>query len=153
MSKMAARAVSLMDRGVFCMKRVIGVLSGFALVLVVAACGGGGPRSVSSDDVAVVGDQQISKADWDALMEQTKQNYKATNHPFPKAGSVELANLRSNVTQFLISSSEYEQEADKLGIKVTDADVDRAARPDQAAVLRQHARAAAAVEGRDPEAL
>ncbi len=105
------------------MKRVIAVLSGFALVLVVAACGGGGPRSVPSDAVAVVGDQTVTKADWDALMQQTKQNYQATNHPFPKAGSVELANLRSNVTQFLISSSEYEQEANQLGIKVTDADV------------------------------
>jgi len=106
------------------MKRVIVVLSGFALVLVVAACGGGGPRSVPSDAVAVVGDQSISKSDWDALMEQTKANYKATNHPFPKPGSVELANLRANVTQFLISSSEYQQEAKKLGINVTDKDVD-----------------------------
>jgi foldase protein PrsA len=123
MSKMAARAVFLMEQGAFCMQRVIAVLSGFALVLLVAACGGGGPRSVSSDDVAVVGDQSISKSDWDALMEQTKANYKATNHPFPKPGSVELANLRANVTQFLISSSEYQQEAKKLGIDVTDKDV------------------------------
>src|SRR5436190_23240062 len=109
--------------GVFCMKRVIAVLSGFALVLVVAACGGGGPRSVPSDAVAVVGDQSISKSDWDALMEQTKANYKATNHPLPKPGSVELANLRANVTQFLISSSEYEQEAKKVGVNVSDKDV------------------------------
>lgn len=117
MRKMAAA-------GVFCMKRVIAALSGVALVLVVAACGGSsGPRNVPSDAVAVVGDQSISKSDWDALMAQTKQNYKATNHSFPAAGSVALANLRSNVTQFLISSSEYQQEADKLGIKVTDKDV------------------------------
>jgi len=105
------------------MKRVIVVLSAFALVLLVAACGGGGPRSVPSDDVAVVGDGTISKSDWDALMQQTKANYKATNHPFPKPGSVELANLRANVTQFLISSSEYQQEAKKLGVDVTDKDV------------------------------
>ncbi|TML55944.1 MAG: hypothetical protein E6G15_02275 [Actinobacteria bacterium] len=109
--------------GRFCMKRVIVVLSAFALVLLVAACGGGGPRSVPSDDVAVVGDGTISKSDWDALMQQTKANYKATNHPFPKPGSVELANLRANVTQFLISSSEYQQEAKKLGVDVTDKDV------------------------------
>jgi len=105
------------------MKRVIVVLFGLALVLAVAACGGGGARSVPSDDVAVVGDGQVSKADWDALMAQTKQNYTATKHPFPKAGSVELANLRSNVTQFLVSASEYEQQADDLGVKVTDDDV------------------------------
>jgi parvulin-like peptidyl-prolyl isomerase len=105
------------------MKRVILFLFGLALLLAVAACGGGGTPSVPSDDVAVVGDGQVSKADWDALMAQTKQNYQATKHPFPKAGSVELANLRSNVTQFLVSASEYDQEAAKLGIKVTDEDV------------------------------
>jgi hypothetical protein len=92
-------------------------------VLAVSACGGGGPRSVPSDAVAVVGDNNVSKADWDALMSQTKQNYKATKHPFPKAGSVELANLRSNVTQFLINASEYDQEAQNLGVKVSDKDV------------------------------
>jgi foldase protein PrsA len=105
------------------MRRIIGVLSGVVLVLAVAACGGGGPRSVPSDAVAVVGDQNITKAQWDQLIQQTKENYKATNHAFPKAGSVELANLRSNATQFLISASEYEQEAAKMGIKVSDADV------------------------------
>src|SRR5262249_7580597 len=116
MSKMAAP-------GAFCMNRIIVVLSGVMLVLALAACGGGGAPSVPSDAVAVVGKQTITKAQWDQLIQQTKENYKATNHKFPAAGSVELANLRSNATQFLISASEYEQEAKKLGIKVTDADV------------------------------
>ena len=93
------------------------------LLLAITACGGGGDRNVPSDAVAVVGDRTITKADWDKLISQTKDNYKATNHAFPKAGSVELANLRSNATQFLISASEYEQEAAKMGIKVSDADV------------------------------
>jgi len=105
------------------MNRIIGVLSGVVLVLAVAACGGGGPRSVPSDAVAVVGDKTIPKSAWDQLIQQTKENYKATNHSFPKAGSVELANLRSNATQFLISASEYQQEAEKMGITVSDADV------------------------------
>jgi parvulin-like peptidyl-prolyl isomerase len=95
------------------------------LVLAVSACGGGGPHNVPSDAVAVVGDSTIAKGDWDALINQTKENYRATKHAFPKAGSVELANLRSNATQFLISASEYEQEASKLGIKVSDADVQK----------------------------
>jgi parvulin-like peptidyl-prolyl isomerase len=107
------------------MRRIIGVLSGVILVAAVSACGGGGPRDVPSDAVAVVGDRSISKADWDALIEQTKENYRATKHPFPKAGSAELASLRSNATQFLVSASEYEQEAAKLGVKVTDEDVQK----------------------------
>jgi len=109
--------------GAFCMRRIIGVLSGVVLVLAVAACGGGGARNVPSDAVAVVGDKTISKSAWDQLIAQTKENYKATNHSFPKPGTPELANLRTNATQFLISASEYQQEADKMGIKVTDADV------------------------------
>jgi parvulin-like peptidyl-prolyl isomerase len=113
----------LYEPGLFAVKRAILVLFGLLLVLAVTACGGSGPKSVPSDAVAVVGSKSINKSDWDALMNQTKQNYKATNHAFPKAGSVELANLRSNVTQFLISASEYEQEAAKLGVTVTDKDV------------------------------
>jgi foldase protein PrsA len=100
-----------------------------AVALLVAACGSSGSGKVSGDSVAVVGGQQISKAQWDALIEQTKNNFKATKRKFPAAGSVELANLRSNATQFLIQSSEYQQEADKLGVNVSDKDVD--ARLDQ----------------------
>ena len=107
------------------MRRLTPILFCTALVLLVAACGGGGGSSnVSSDSVAVVGDQQISKADWDALMAQTQRNFAATKRKFPAAGTVALANLKTNATQFLIQSNEYQQEADKLGIKVTDKDID-----------------------------
>jgi len=111
------------------MRRLVLIGLCAALVLVVAACGGGGSQSVSADSVAVVGDQQITQAEWDALIAQTKHNFAATKKPFPKPGTVDLANLKTNATQFLIQSSEYQQEADKLGIKVSDKDVD--ARLDQ----------------------
>ena len=99
------------------MKRITYVLAGVSLLVVLTACGSSGPRSVPSDAVAVVGSKDISKSDWDALMELTKRNYKATNHAYPKPGSVDLATLRTRATQTLISGSEYEQEADKLGVK------------------------------------
>jgi parvulin-like peptidyl-prolyl isomerase len=88
------------------------------------ACGSGGPKKVPADAVAVVGDKSVPKSDWDALIEQTKRNFKATKRTFPKPGTVDLANLKTNATQFLIQSSEYQQEADKLGVKVSDKDVD-----------------------------
>ena len=111
------------------MRRLVLIGLGAALVLVVAACGGSGSQAVPDNGVAVVGDDTITKAQWDALITQTKRNFLATKRPFPKAGSVDLANLKTNATQFLIQSSEYEQQADKLGIKVSDSDVD--ARLDQ----------------------
>jgi predicted small lipoprotein YifL len=111
--------------GAFCMRRIVLVLVGVALVLTFAACGSSGPRSVPSDAVAVVGDKTISKSDWDSLMALTRRNYKATNHAYPKPGSTDLAALRTRATQTLIAASEYEQEADKLGAKeVSDKEID-----------------------------
>ena len=106
------------------MKRIgiIGVCAAF--VLLVAACGGGGAQSVSGDDVAVVGDGHITQAEWNALIDQTKNNFKATHRKFPAPGSVDLANLKTNATQFLIQSSEYQQEADNLDAKVSEKDID-----------------------------
>jgi parvulin-like peptidyl-prolyl isomerase len=97
---------------------------GTLVVLLAAACGSSGPKEVPSDAVAVVGSDDISKSDWDALIEQTRRNFQATHRKFPAQGSVELANLKANATQFLIQSNEYEQEADKLGVKVSDKDID-----------------------------
>ena len=105
-------------------QRVILIALCTAVALLAAACGSSGPQDVSSDSVAVVGDQQVSKSDWDALIEQTRRNFQATHRKFPAPGSVELANLKANATQFLIQSTEYQQEADKLGVKVSDKDID-----------------------------
>jgi parvulin-like peptidyl-prolyl isomerase len=115
--------------GAFSMRRILVIGLCATVALLVAACGGSSPKNVPSDAVAVVGDKSIPKSDWDALIEQTRRNFNATKKSFPKPGSVELANLKSNATQFLIQSSEYQQEADKLGVEVSDKDVD--ARLDQ----------------------
>ncbi len=107
------------------MKRLPLILCFAALVLLVAACGGGGgAKDVPNDAVAVVGDDSISKADWDALLTQTRRNFEATKKTFPAPGTVALATLKANATQFLIQSSEYQQEADNLGVKVSEKDVD-----------------------------
>jgi parvulin-like peptidyl-prolyl isomerase len=106
------------------MRRLPLILVCAGLALLVAACGSSGPQSVPNDAVAVVGGKAVSKADWDALIEQTRRNFAATKRKFPAPGSVELATLKTNATQFLIQSSEYQQEADKLNVNVSDKDVD-----------------------------
>jgi len=111
--------------GAFSMSRILlTILCSLALVLLFAACGGGGSKSVPSDAVARVGDDTISKTDWEAVIGQARRNRKATKQAFPKQGSVELATLRTNAVLFLIQKSEYFQQADKLGVKVSDKDVD-----------------------------
>ena len=106
------------------MRRLVLIGLCAALVLVVAACGDSGPRAVPDDAVAVVGGQTITKEQWNALIAQTKRNFQATHRKFPAPGSVDLANLKTNATQFLIQSSEYAQEAKKLGVTISDKDVD-----------------------------
>jgi foldase protein PrsA len=78
---------------------------------------------VPSSDVAVVGDGSVPKSQWDAVLDLTKNTYKQAHRPFPQPGTAKLAELRSQVTNFLVLNSEYEQEAKKLDIKVSDKEV------------------------------
>ena len=73
------------------MRRLSFLLLGIPLVLFAAACGGGGGGggSVSKEDVAVVGDEHITRAVLDRRMAQAKCSYDLQKRAFPKAGSAE----------------------------------------------------------------
>jgi parvulin-like peptidyl-prolyl isomerase len=106
--------------------RLILSLPVVALALVAAACGGGGGGgSVPSDAVAVVGDQTITKADFDRLIGQAERSYKQQGRTFPKPGTQEYEQLKQQAVQFLVQRSEFEQKADDLGISVSDKQVDQ----------------------------
>jgi peptidyl-prolyl cis-trans isomerase C len=94
-----------------------------ALALVAAGCGGSS-SSVPSDAVAVVNGQPISKAQLNQLLTQAQVTYKNQKRAFPKAGSAEYAALQTQAITFLVQRSEFAQEADKMGIKVTDQQVE-----------------------------
>ena len=89
-----------------------------------AGCGSD-KQSVGANDVAVVGDESISKGEYDRLIEQAKKNYKANHQTFPETGTTQYIALRKQAMQFLVQRAEFEQEADEMGVKVTEADVDR----------------------------
>src|SRR5919202_1763174 len=97
-----------------------------ALVAALAAgCGGGGkPSSVPNDAVAVVGGDTISKDKYNQVLAQARRSYKAQRKPFPKPGTQEFTTLRSQIIQFLVERSEYEQKAKDEGVKVSDKQVD-----------------------------
>jgi foldase protein PrsA len=93
--------------------------------LLLAGCGSSGSKSVPSDAVAVVGDDTISKSDFDTLLNQAKGSYKQQHRPFPKPGSQDYTQLRGQIMQFLIQRSEFDQKGKDLGITVSDKQVDQ----------------------------
>ena len=98
-----------------------------AFVLGLAACGGGTDEKtvedVPVDAIALVGDQEVPKAEYDALLDRAKQSYKTQKRPFPKVGSPEYNDLKVRAVQFLVQRYEYRSEAESLGVKVTDDEV------------------------------
>jgi parvulin-like peptidyl-prolyl isomerase len=93
------------------------------LAMLVAGCGGGGAAKLNASDVAVVSGQHISKAKFDQAMSQQKRSLTSQGQTFPKAGTSEYASLRTQVMTVLIQNAEFESEAGKLGVKVSDKDV------------------------------
>jgi len=107
------------------MKR-IALLALLVLVLVLTGCGGSSSSAtLGSDDVAVAGSKQISKEQFQAVLARAKMSYDTNKRPFPKPGSTEYEQLKGQVVTFLVNRAEFEQEAEDLGIDITDAKVDR----------------------------
>jgi parvulin-like peptidyl-prolyl isomerase len=102
------------------------VLPVAAVALLAAGCGGGGggTASLGNDDVAAVGDQQITKAQFQALMARAATSYKAQKRKFPKAGTSEYENLKGQAVDFLVQRGEFEDEANSMGVKISDKQID-----------------------------
>jgi parvulin-like peptidyl-prolyl isomerase len=112
--------------GAFFMRKLpVLILLVVALGLLAAACGGGDDEeSVPSDAVAVVGENEISKAEFDALLAQAKAGYKAQQREFPKAGTPEYNSLKNSAVQYLVQQAQLAQRAEELDVQVTDEQVD-----------------------------
>src|SRR5919202_5983558 len=114
------------SRGRFCMRNIARLLVLSMAVLALVACGGKkGARSVPDNAVAVVGDQTITKADFDAVIDQAKRSYQRRKTQFPKPGTSGYAAIRSQVMQFLVEKAEYDQKAKDMGLSVSDKDVSK----------------------------
>jgi parvulin-like peptidyl-prolyl isomerase len=106
------------------MRRSI-LLALISLVLVAAGCGGTSTATLSSNDAAVVGSKQVTKDQFQSLMDRAKTSYVAQKRPFPKPGSTEYEQLKGQAVTFLIQRAEFAQEADAMGIKITDDQVNK----------------------------
>jgi parvulin-like peptidyl-prolyl isomerase len=95
-----------------------------ALIVVVVAAGcGSNSASVPANSVATVGDDTITKAEFNFLLNGAKRTYAARKTPFPKAGTTQYKSLQDQAMQYLVQESELEQKAKGLGVEITDQDV------------------------------
>jgi peptidyl-prolyl cis-trans isomerase C len=95
------------------------------VALLAAGCGGSGSTSVPANAVATVGNDTITKAQFNFLLDGARRTYKARKTAFPKAGTTQYKSLEDQAIQYLVQESEYEQKAKSLGIVVTPADVQK----------------------------
>jgi parvulin-like peptidyl-prolyl isomerase len=101
------------------------LLLALVAVLALVACGGGSSaQDVPAGDVAVVGDKAVTKADFDALMEQQKKAAEAKSQTFPAVGSPEYEAVKAAVVKGLVEEREWELEGEAMGIKVTDQEIE-----------------------------
>lgn len=107
--------------------RLLILLVPLALVALLAAgCGGGGGSNgnVPNDSVAKVGSTPITKSTFNALMAVAFAKYKAQGQPEPKVGTPQYTQLRDQAVSFLVQEDELQQEGKKLGVTVSQKDVD-----------------------------
>jgi foldase protein PrsA len=109
--------------------RLIALLAALALGLAAAGCGGGDSGDESSDvpadAIAVVGDREIPKSEYDRLLAQAQKTYEAREQEFPAAGTPEYAQLRNALVRSLVEQAEFEIAAEELGVSVTDEELSK----------------------------
>jgi foldase protein PrsA len=108
--------------------RVTRIFSLVAVLIVAGAAAsacGSGKKSVGANDVAIVGNCVISKEQFDRLLNQAKKSYANNKQKFPDAGTEQYAALRKQAMQFLVQRCQFDQASEDLGLKITEADVDK----------------------------
>jgi foldase protein PrsA len=109
------------------MKRtpLIALLAVGLFAAVFATACGSDNKSVGANDVAVVGDEPISKEQFDELLDRARDNYEKNKQEFPAAGTAQYVALRRQAMQFLVQRAQFEQKAKELGLEITESDVEK----------------------------
>ena len=103
-------------------------LLSLAVVLsaLLAACGGSGNSGpVSADSVARVDSTNITKANLNSVIAYAIAISKSQGQPVPKVGTAAYTTLRDQAVAFLVNNEEARQESQKLGVSVTQQDVNK----------------------------
>jgi parvulin-like peptidyl-prolyl isomerase len=95
--------------------------------LAASACGGGGGSnggSLASGVVANVAGDEITQAELDEVISQAKERLESQGQKIPAAGSQEYQAFQQNALAYLVQRAQFDQQAKKLGIAVTEKEVD-----------------------------
>jgi len=97
------------------------------LIVALAGCGGGGgPKEVPANAVALVGDEPIARAALTSMLAAYVESGRLKGEAFPPAGTPDFRAARNKVLDQLVQESEFEQHArSQFGIKIDDAQVER----------------------------
>jgi parvulin-like peptidyl-prolyl isomerase len=109
--------------------RLVALLAALVLGAAAAGCGGDDDDSASADvpadAIAVVGDREIPKTEYDRLLTQAQATYEAREQDFPEAGTPEFAQLRNALVRSLVEQAQFEIAAEELDVTVTDEELDK----------------------------
>ena len=123
------------------MRRLFLVPFVLSLTLLAAACGGGSDNSsggtASGDDAAVVNGDHITQATLDRRLNEAACSYKLQKKPFPKAGTTEYQQIRTQILQSLVQRAQLAQKAPSLDVSVTDKQVQAQLEEPEEPVLRR----------------
>lgn len=108
-----------------------------AVAALAAGCGGGSTSgssgSVPAGSVASVGNDQISKSDFNLVLGAAKASYKQQNQAFPAVGTAQYNTVRDEVVTYLVQQDELAQGGKQIGVTVSQSDIDK-----RLAYLKQH---------------
>jgi parvulin-like peptidyl-prolyl isomerase len=71
-----------------------------------------------------VGDQAVTKAQYDGLIHRAQVSLQSRHQTFPKAGTPQFQQLQQQALQILTQRAEFDQEATRLKVLVTDKQVE-----------------------------
>ena len=97
------------------------------LAAVAAGCGSSAadkPVTAPSGAVAQVGKQTITPDDLNGMLSSARSYYATQKKAFPKKGTPAYRAVRNQAIEFLVQGAVFEQEAERLGVGITDKKLD-----------------------------
>src|SRR6059058_1066167 len=106
----------------------VGLLA-VALALVAAGCGVQKHSTPAAANVALVGSDAVTGSQVSGLLDELRRSFKARGRVFPAATDPYYADLGDEAVRYLVERRLREQVAARVGVEISEGDVERSLRP------------------------